>query len=305
MGKTYVEYLFPGGYHHSAVELPNGNLLAAAQEANAATIEDVAYEINRDTGVIVKTFDLKNVLPMNDGSSLSTVEKDWFHNNSLWYDDKTDSIIFSGRNADAVISVDYQTGKLRWILGDPEGWTKVDKKYFFNPVGQNFQWQYAQHGSMVTPEGFVFLFDNGVFRAKKTNEESKLSGDQNYSRGVIYKIDEKNMSIEQIWQYGKELGSAWYSYYLGDVDYFSEKHYLINSGGQLYDTVKKTHEVGFQNIFSPDTQKSSSIIEIKDNELIFEVRTNFNIYAAERMNLYTEESSFDPYTECKVLGKSN
>ena len=305
MGKTYSEYIFPGGYHHSAAELPNGNFLVAAQDENSATVEDVTFEINRSSGEIVKTFDLKDVIPMDDGSSLSAKSDDWFHNNAVWYDDKTNSVLFSGRNADAVVSIDYETGSLRWILGDPEGWTKVDKKYFFKPVGQVFEWQYAQHASMVTPEGLVFLFDNGPFRAKKTNEEDQLTGDENYSRAVIYKIDEENMTIEQIWQYGKELGSDWYSYYVGDVDYLSKDHYLINSGGQLYDTVNKTHEIGFEKMLSPETQKSASIVEIKDDELIFEIRMNFNIFSTERMNLYTKTGDFELYTEAQILGKSN
>ena len=32
-----------------------------------------------------------------------------------------------------------------------------------------------------------------------------------YSRAVIYKIDEKKKTVEQIWEYGKERGSEWYS----------------------------------------------------------------------------------------------
>jgi len=301
MGKTYVEYIFPGGYHHGAFELPNGNLLVAAQKEESSTLEDVAYEINRSTGAIEKIFDLKDILPTDDGSSLSHKSDDWFHINSVWYDEKSNSVMLSGRNADAVVSIDYDTGSLRWILGNPEGWSKVDKQYFFNPVGDNFEWQYAQHGGMITPKGNVFLFDNGVFRAKKTNEDKKLSGDESYSRGVIYKIDEKNMTIEQVWQYGKELGSNWYSYYLGDVDYLSENHYLINSGGQLYDTANKTHDIGLDKLFSPDTKPSASIVEVLDDEIIFEMVTDFNIYAAERINIYKEINSFDLYTSNRVL----
>lgn len=305
MGKTYAKYIFPGGYHHSAVELPNGNLLVAAQDENSDTREDVVFEISRETGAIIKTFDIKNILPMDDGASLNTHDDDWFHNNSVWYEDKSKSIILSGRNADAVISIDYESGKLKWILGDPEGWTKLDKNYFLKPLGKDLQWPYAQHAAMVTPKGHIFVFDNGVFRAKKTNEENKLSGDESYSRAVIYKINEDNMTIKQLWQYGKELGPNWYSFYLGDVDYLSENHYIVNSGGQLYDTVEKTHEVGLDKLMNPETQKTASIVEIKNDEVIFEIEMNYNIFAAERMNLYTKDSKFNLYDEVKVLKHSN
>ncbi|MDI8107056.1 SDR family NAD(P)-dependent oxidoreductase, partial [Salmonella enterica subsp. enterica serovar Anatum] len=32
-----------------------------------------------------------------------------------------------------------------------------------------------------------------------------------YSRGVEYQIDEKNMTVSQMWEYGKERGFDWYS----------------------------------------------------------------------------------------------
>ena len=46
---------------------------------------------------------------------------------------------------DSIVNIDFETGKLNWILGDPEGWPKewVDQ-YFFKPIGNNFGWQYEQ-----------------------------------------------------------------------------------------------------------------------------------------------------------------
>lgn len=68
-----------------------------------------------------------------------------------------------------MINLDYDTGELNWIIGDPEGWPQdmVDK-YFFTPVGEGeFDWQYEQHACVVLPDGDIMLFDNGHFRAKK------------------------------------------------------------------------------------------------------------------------------------------
>lgn len=305
LGKTYKEYIIPGGYHHSAVELPSGNFLVAANDPNSDTLEDMVYEINCDTGAVERSFDLKDLLPQDDGASFSAKSDDWFHNNSVWYHEKSNSIILSGRNADAVISIDYETGELRWILGDPEGWHTVDENYFFNPVGEDFQWQYAQHAAMVTPEDHIFLFDNGPFRAKKTNEEDQLTGDENYSRGVIYKIQEDSMTVEQFWAFGKDRGPEWFSLYLGDVDYLTKGHYLINSGGQLYDGANKTHEVPLDQLLNPEIEKTSSIVEIKDDEVIFEIETDFNIYAVERMELYSSIKDFELKTPREILGKSD
>ena len=42
------------------------------------------------------------------------------------------------------------------------------------------------------------------------------------------------MTISQVWQYGKERGSEFYSPYVSDVDYLENNHYLILSGGISY-----------------------------------------------------------------------
>lgn len=305
MGKTYAEYVVPGGNHHDVRELPNGNLLIGTEEHGAKTVEDVAVEVDRNTGAIVKTFDLRKVIPMDDGGSLIATANDWYHNNAIWYDSKTNSVLFSGRHVNTVIALDYSTGKLKWILGDPEGWSKAYQKYFFKPIGNNFEWQYAQHAAMVTPEGYIFLFDNGVSRAKKTNENKKLTSDQNYSRAVMYEINEKNMTVKQIWQYGKELGASWYSSFISDVDYLSKGHYLIESGGKLYDTAKKTYDVNLADMAKPSVQKTASIVELKDNKKIFELKVDSLVYRAERITPYDKENNFDLDATGSVLGQLN
>ena len=60
------------------------------------TVEDYVVELNRKTGKIVKRWDLKNVLNMEDGKSENWIAYDWFHNNSVWYNKNTNSITLSG-----------------------------------------------------------------------------------------------------------------------------------------------------------------------------------------------------------------
>ena len=159
LGRVYKEYSLPGGYHHDYYEMPNGNLLVASNLFNNpdGTVEDYIVEINRKTGKIVKKFNLRNVLAQNDSKSENWCVYDWFHNNAVWYDEKTNSITLSGRHQDAVINIDYKTGKLNWIIGDPTNWSNEYQKYFFTPIGDNFEWQWSQHAAMITPEGYVFI----------------------------------------------------------------------------------------------------------------------------------------------------
>ena len=286
LGKIYTEYSLPGGYHHDYYEMENGNLLVASDDFNndSGTVEDYVVEIDRKNGNIVKTFDLKDILKMTDGKSENWIEYDWFHNNSVWYDKKTNSITLSGRHQDAVINIDYDTGKLNWILGDPEGWSDEYQKYFFKPVGDNFEWQWSQHAAMITPEGYVFLFDNGNNKSK--NEDEYVDAADSYSRGVMYKIDTDKMTIEQVWEYGKERGSDFYSPYISDVDYLDKNHYIVHSGGISYKDGKIQNQPA--GLAGSDTLKSDTV-ELLDDEVIFEMVLPTNTYRVEKMSLYGDD----------------
>jgi len=169
LGKIYTEYKLDGGYHHDYFEMENGNILVASDDFKSGTVEDYIVELDRKTGNVVKTFNLKDVLNTTDGKSENWIEYDWFHNNSIWYDKNTNSITLSGRHQDAVINIDYNTGRLNWIIGDPTNWSSEYQKYFFTPIG-DFEWQWSQHAAMITPEGYVFIFDNGNNKSKIKDE---------------------------------------------------------------------------------------------------------------------------------------
>ena len=286
-GKIYNEYSLDGGYHHDYYEMPNGNLLVASDNFNSdeGTVEDYIVEIDRQNGNIVKKFDLKSILNMEDGKSENWSSYDWFHNNAVWYDEKTNSITLSGRHQDAVINISYETGNLNWIIGDSTNWSSEYQKYFFKPVGDNFEWQWSQHAAMITPKGYVFLFDNGNNKSKI--KENYVSAENSYSRGVMYKIDTNNMTIEQIYEYGKERGSEFYSPYISDVDYLDENHYIIHSGGIVYVDGKNSNQpagLGGADKLVSDT------VEILNDEIIFEIVLPTNNYRVEKMNFYDNVS---------------
>ena len=289
LGKIYKEYSLPGGYHHDYYEMPNGNLLVASDDFTSGdgTVEDYIVELDRETGEVVKTFDLKDVLNMEDGKSENWIEYDWFHNNSVWYDEETNSITLSGRHQDAVINIDYDSGDLNWIIGDSTNWSEEYQKYFFTPVGDDFEWQWSQHAAMITPEGYVFIFDNGNNKSKK--EDEYVPAEDSYSRGVMYKIDTEEMTIEQVFEYGKERGSEFYSPYISDVDYLESEHYIIHSGGIVYVDGKNSNQPA--GISGADSLVSDTV-EYKDGEVIFEIVLPTNNYRVEKMSLYPENESF-------------
>ena len=298
LGKIYTEYSLKGGYHHDYYELPNGNLLVASDDFlnEQGTVEDYIVEIDRNTGKVVKTFDLKEILNMEDGKSENWTSYDWFHNNSVWYDEKTNSITLSGRHQDAVINIDYDTKKLNWIIGDSTNWSQEYQKYFFKSDNKDFEWQWSQHAAMITPEGYVFLFDNGNNKSKI--KENYVSADNSYSRGVMYKIDTENMTIKQVWQYGKERGSSFYSPYISDVDYLEKNHYIVHSGGIVSVDGKPSNKPAGLSIGA--VKLKSDTVELLDDEVIFEIKLPTNNYRVEKMNIYNN-SEFK-LGEAKKLG---
>ena len=281
-GKIYYEYVLPGGYHHDVYELENGNLLVASNDFDSGTVEDYIVEIERDTGNIVKRIDLKEILPMDEGKNQMATDYDWFHNNSVWYDSDTNSITLSGRHQDAVVNIDYNSLEINWIVGSHDGWSEEYQKYFLDPIGDDFEWQWAQHAAMILPNGDLFVFDNGNNRSK--TEEDSVKASDNYSRGVIYHINTIDKAIEQVWEYGKDRGSEFYSPYISDVDYLEEDHYLIHSGGiNTVDGEPGNEPAGLENVDS----MNSITTEVKNDEVIFEMNLPTNLYRAEKMDLYS------------------
>lgn len=294
LGKVYYEYSIPGGYHHDYFELPDGNLIVASDNFENGTVEDFIVEIDRDTGKIVKEIDLTKILPIKEGGNKNyQTEYDWFHNNSVWFDEKTNSLTLSGRHTDSIVNIDYGTLEINWIVGSKENWNKKYHKYFFTPVG-NLEWQYAQHAAMILPNGDLFVFDNGNNKSKKT--DNIISASDNYSRGVIYRLNLDEMTIKQIYQYGKELGSSFYSPYISDVDYIDSNHYLIHSGGiSSYKGVPNNEPAGLSKVDA----LNSITVEVKDNKEIFKLVLPSNYYRAEKMSLYSN-NEYEPKEGIKL-----
>lgn len=283
LGKIYFEYNIDGGYHHDYYEMPNGNILVLSNNFANGTVEDYIVELDLRDGSIVKKFDLTDILPMNEGESENSTTYDWFHNNSVWYDEKSNSITLSGRHMDAVINISYDTGKLNWIIGDSTNYSSEWQKYFFKPIGDNFEWQWSQHSAKITPDGYVFIFDNGNNKSKI--KENYVDASNSYSRGVMYKIDTSNMTIEQIWEYGKERGSDFYSPYISNVLYLEENHFVVHSGGIVkINGIPSNYPAGLSN---GEVSLKSDTVELLNNEVIYELILPTNNYRVRKMEMYS------------------
>ncbi|MGF2940951.1 aryl-sulfate sulfotransferase [Enterococcus xiangfangensis] len=266
--------------HHDGIELPNGNLLLTVSDGSQY-IEDTMIELNRETGEIEKTIDLKDLLPESfyeeyDSTSREDGKIDWFHQNSVDYDELDNSIIISGRNQDTMMKIDYDTKEIKWIMGDGSGWPESYQKYF---LAGTVKASGGQHAAIVLPDQDendettdVLFYDNNISVTRGEEETS-----EKYSTARQVRINEEEMTIEEIWDFGEDLGSAYYTKIIGSARYLTAtNNRLVNFGYR-------------------DEGTASSIMEVtKDGKTIFNVDltdfpTSAWAYRAERFSLYNDK----------------
>ena len=271
LGNVVNQWPIPGyDFHHNVIEMvPNGNLLATVTKKGLATVEDHIIEIDRSTGTIVQEWDLRQSLdPKRRTWGDNT--RDWFHGNGLAYDAVNDAIIVSGRVQGTVKLT--RNNEVIWILAPHLGWetagdgtnlatklltpldatdspisiTHVLKGFTAHP---DFDWAWYQHAPELMPNGDLMLFDNGP------NRHYSGSG-PNYSRAVVYRIDDENMTVQQIWEYGKARGSSTYAAVLSDVDYHPNEDNIVFLPGSIWSS-----DGGYGRIVEVDVSSGSVVFE--------------------------------------------
>ena len=313
-GRIYREYAVPGGQHHDFRELPNGNLLVASDSPDLSSVEDYVVEIDRTPGEVVWELDMKDILDVEDGQSASmesdgSDEEDWFHNNGLWYDEANDLILLSARHKDAIVAVKKSDKNIAWILGDPTGWENTDSDLFFTLEGEDAEWFYAQHNVTMLDNGDIMLFDNGTAKVKRINNDDRVTGDDVYSRAVIYHIDTDAMTATQVYEYGKERGSDWYSDWISGVDSLdgTKDHLFITAGSHLHSDEENRSDFYPSDMFKEGLTKMTHIDQVDNGNLTYEITVESDTaaaltYRSFRLNMYGNGASLDFDTEPEVLG---
>ena len=268
--------------HHDVFEKDDGNFLVTVTKVGIDTVEDFIVELDRRTGAIVKTWDLRQVLPRR--TTFFADARDWIHVNAVIHDPRDDSIIVSGQRQ-GVFKVTTDN-RLRWILAPPDGWTGFEQYLLAAVPSPDFDWNWGQHTPLLTSDGDLMLFDNGLGR--------EYGSAAQYSRIVRYRVSEHAAgggTVAQVFQYGKSRGEELFSPIVSDVDHLPASNtYLMTAGSLGYDV----NYVSANNVVIRTVPQSdrARIAEIDANgNLLFEMTVLSDapgeiVYRAEKLPLY-------------------
>ena len=233
-----IDYL-----HHDIIELPEDRFATfgielrnhpsyptsesdpSAPRTAALVVADVIVDFDRD-GTIINQYAMGDRLDPNRIGYDSVVSDwwslylgspvvDWSHGNALFHDATDDSFLASFRHQDAVVKLSRATGDLQWILAPSANWGPAHQPLVLAPAGPDFAHAYHQHGSKVTVDGTIVMFDNGNWRAS-AYEPRRLPRDVD-SRAVEYRVDPVAMTQTQVWEWGA-LPEPNFAAGMGDVD---------------------------------------------------------------------------------------
>jgi len=135
---------------------------------------------------------------------------DWFHSNASTYDPRDNSVIVSSRE-NFLIKVDYDTGNIIWILGDPT-------KYWYTfpslrakalTLASGGLYPIGQHAVSITSDGLVMVFNDG--QGSVNQPSGAPAGEtRTYSAVSAYAVDETTQTATEIWRfdYGQSIFSA-------------------------------------------------------------------------------------------------
>lgn len=209
--------------------------------------------------VNAKHIEVNDAIPYGDHASTGT-GRNWAHINSIDYDKNDDSLIISMRHQ-GILKVGRDK-QIKWVLASPVGWSEKMKSKILTPVDvkgkklncenstcsdTNFDWSWTQHTAWLSNRGkndkqttTLSVFDNGDGRGM----EQPVFKEDKYSRAVEYTIDEKNLTVYQSWEFGKERGNNFYSAVTSNVTYENDtKTYSVCSGNTKLLTKERTKAI--------------------------------------------------------------
>lgn len=194
-------------YFHHNIDFGKQGMLIELDGTTDGTLKIESFLIEIDgSGNVIKEWDLGKIFSEymvqegDDPSNFVRNGADWFHMNAATYDPADDTLLISSRE-NFVVKLDYNTGKIIWLLGDET------KHWYSYPSLQKLalslssgQVPIGQHAVSITKEGKLMLFNNG--RRSFNNPSGTPAGiDLATSQATIFDIDSQNRTGQMIWSF--------------------------------------------------------------------------------------------------------
>jgi arylsulfate sulfotransferase len=213
-------------FHHNVDRGKFGLLFEA--DTNSY-LESTIMEID-SVGTLLKTWDMAEIISAamlaggdDPAQFIFASPGDWFHNNAVTYNRADDSLIVSSRE-DFLICLDYATGAIKWILGDPEkAWYQFPSlKQYALTVAPGSLPPIGQHAVSITFDQDVLVFDNGL----NSLFQQPPGALRTYASPRKYHIDLNAMTATEVWNY--PMDESVNSPYCGSVYEDLPLNYLVD-----------------------------------------------------------------------------
>ena len=190
-------------FNHNLDPGPQGYL---AEMATAANTGSTVTEFTPAAGFI-QTWDFAQLLTNymqsqgDDASAFVRPAADWFHANGAAYDPSDNSLIVSSRE-NFLMKVDYDTGAIIWILGDPT-------KYWYTfpslrakalQLTGNGLYPIGQHAPSILSNGQLMIINDGQGSLNQPAGEP-AGQTRSYTAVSVYSIDAAAGTATQTWEF--------------------------------------------------------------------------------------------------------
>ncbi|MGB9475035.1 MAG: aryl-sulfate sulfotransferase [Candidatus Udaeobacter sp.] len=213
------------GFHHNIDPGREGMILDVD---TVDRTESVNLEVDA-SGNVLRTWNLADIISAamiagGDDPSLFVfpAPNDWFHNNATAYRSSDNSLIVSSRE-NFVIALDYDSGTIKWILGDPtKHWYEFPSLRAFSlTLGPDTLPPIGQH-AVSMPGDQLLLFDDGA----GSNFQQPPGETRTYSAPRKYHIDPGAFEATETWHYYPD--PSVYSPFCSSVYEDAPDNYLID-----------------------------------------------------------------------------
>jgi arylsulfate sulfotransferase len=192
-------------FHHNIGRFAKSKTGILLEPDTSSYFESTIMEVDSTDGRVLKTFNMATIIGAamaagGDDPSQFIFPRpiDWFHNNGALYNRADDSLIVSSRE-NFVIDLDYNTGAIKWILGDPtKKWHQfASLRKFAITTAPGSLPPIGQHSPSLTYDLGLMVFDNG----QNSIFQNPPGAQREYASPRKYSLDLINKVATEVWNF--------------------------------------------------------------------------------------------------------